>query len=183
MGRGCLAGPVVAAAVILDPGCPIEGLTDSKRLTPKQRQVLAQTIKERALAWAIARAEPSEIDRINILQASLLAMARAVTSLELVPDWVMVDGNQYPPIALPGETIIQGDSLIPAISAASILAKVARDDEMQFLDALYPEYEFKCHKGYPTKLHQEKLQQWGVTVLHRVSFAPVKKILKGRPLS
>jgi len=178
VGRGCLAGPVVAAAVILDPDCPIEGLTDSKRLTPKQRQVLAQTIKERALAWAIARAEPSEIDRINILQASLLAMARAVTSLELVPDWVMVDGNQYPPITLPGETIIQGDSLIPAISAASILAKVARDDEMEFLDYLYPGYEFKRHKGYPTQLHQKKLQQWGVTVLHRASFAPVKKILK-----
>lgn len=177
MGRGCIAGPVVAAAVILDPDRPIEGLTDSKKLTSKQRQTLARLIKQRALAWAVARAEPSEIDRINILQASLLAMARAVASLEPTPDWVMVDGNQYPPIALPGETIIQGDTLVPAISAASILAKVARDNEMEFLDALYPGYEFKRHKGYPTKLHQDKLQQWGVAAIHRTSFAPVRKCL------
>ena len=179
-GRGCLAGPVMAAAVILDVDCPIEGLTDSKKLTAKQRQDLAYLIKKKSLAWAVARSEPSEIDRINILQASLLAMARAIASLKHVPDWVAVDGNQYPPIALPGETIVRGDSLIPAISAASILAKVARDDEMQFMDCLYPSFEFGRHKGYPTKLHQEKLQKWGVTVIHRTSFAPVKKILNGR---
>lgn len=163
--------------MILDPVRPIDGLTDSKKLTAKQRQILAQTIKQTALAWAVARAEASEIDRINILQASLLAMARAVSCLKVMPDRVMVDGIHYPPINLPGETVVQGDALIAAISAASILAKVARDEEMQFLDCLYPDYEFKRHKGYPTKLHLEKLQLWGVTPLHRTSFAPVKKVL------
>lgn len=168
---------MVAAAVILDPDCPIEGLADSKRLTIRQRQILAQVIKKKAVSWAIGRAEPSEIDRINILQASLVAMVRSVASLQLVPDWLMVDGNQYPPILLPGETVIHGDALVPAISAASILAKVARDHEMEFLDKLYPGYEFCRHKGYPTKLHQEKLRQYGVTPIHRTSFAPVKKII------
>lgn len=128
----------------------------------------------------MARSGPSEIDRINILQASLLAMARAVAALKRKPDWVVVDGNQYPPISLPGEAVIGGDSLIPAVSAASILAKVARDAEMQFMDCLYPNFEFGRHKGYPTRLHQEKLQQWGVTAIHRTSFAPVKKILNGQ---
>ncbi|MGR9114441.1 MAG: ribonuclease HII [Gammaproteobacteria bacterium] len=181
VGRGCIAGPVVAAAVILDPARPIEGLTDSKKLSAKQRETLAQEIKNRALAWGIARAEPSEIDQINILRASLLAMARAVASLKIEPDWVLVDGNHFPPITVPGETVVQGDSLIPAISAASILAKVARDSEMQFLDLLHPEFEFSRHKGYPTKLHQEKLCLCGITALHRTTFAPVKKILNSRP--
>ncbi|MGR9052337.1 MAG: ribonuclease HII, partial [Gammaproteobacteria bacterium] len=146
-GRGCLAGPVVAAAVILDPARPIEGLTDSKKLTPKQRESLARTIKQSALAWAVARSEASEIDRVNILQASLLAMARSILSLEPVPNRVLVDGNRYPPLALPGEAIVHGDVLIPAISAASILAKTARDADLQFLDRLYPGYDFHLHKG------------------------------------
>lgn len=168
---------MIAAAVVLDPDRTIDGLADSKKLTARQRQLLAQTIKHRAWAWAVARAEPSEIDRFNILQASLLAMARAVAGLALQPDRVLVDGNQYPPIAIPGDTIVHGDAVVPAISAASILAKVARDNEMRFLDALYPGYEFERHKGYPTKRHRALLQQRGVTACHRTSFAPVKAVL------
>ncbi|NOQ13515.1 MAG: ribonuclease HII [Methyloprofundus sp.] len=177
VGRGCIVGPVVAAAVILDPTQPISGLTDSKKLTAKKRELLAAIIKRQALAWSIARAEPSEIDNINILQASLLAMKRAVQSLTVQPSWVKIDGNQYPDITYPGETIIQGDLLVAEISAASILAKVYRDNEMSVLDALYPGYEFVKHKGYPTKLHKERLIALGVTEQHRRSFSPVKQLL------
>jgi len=168
---------VVAAAVILDPDKPIAGLTDSKKLTEKRREALAKIIKRDALAWAIGRAEPSEIDQINILQASLLAMKRAYQSLSLEPTWIKVDGNQYPPIDCAGETIIKGDLTEAEISAASIIAKVSRDNEMLLLDQLYSGYEFGRHKGYSTKLHLEKLQQLGITALHRKSFAPVKKLL------
>lgn len=178
VGRGCILGPVIAAAVILSPDNLITGLTDSKKLSAQKRQILAKTIKQDAVAWAIGRAEASEIDQINILQASLLAMQRAVNSLALQPDWLKVDGNQYPPINIPGETIIQGDLLVAEISAASIIAKVYRDYEMSILDALYPGYEFSRHKGYPTQIHKEKLIQLGVTAQHRRSFAPVKKLLK-----
>ncbi len=178
VGRGCLVGAVVAAAVILDPQKPIAGLTDSKKLSEKQRQHLAVIIKRDALAWSIGRAEALEIDQINILQASLLAMRRAFVSLTIKPDWVKVDGNRYPEIDCAGEAIVQGDLTEPEISAASILAKVSRDDEMLILDQLYAGYAFNQHKGYPTKLHLERLQQLGVTPLHRQSFTPVKKCAK-----
>lgn len=177
VGRGCIVGPVIAAAVILDPKQPIHGLTDSKKLSEKKRNLLAETIKKNALAWSIGRAEPSEIDHINILQASLLAMQRAVNSLAIQPDWLKIDGNQFPDIDLPGETIVQGDLLVSEISAASIIAKVYRDREMLVLDALYPGYEFAKHKGYPTKLHKEHLFKLGITEQHRHSFAPVKQML------
>lgn len=134
-------------------------------------------IKSHARAWAIGRAEPSEIDKINILQATLLAMSRAYSQLNYTPDWVQVDGTFYPDISTPGETIVQGDSKVAEISAASILAKVTRDEEMSTLDLLYPGYEFSKHKGYPTKLHLEKLQILGITEQHRKSFSPVKKLL------
>jgi len=178
VGRGCIVGPVVAAAVILNPEYPILGLTDSKKLTPKKREILALEIKQHAIAWAVGRAEASEIDTINILHASLLAMKRAVLSLPMAPTWLKVDGNQYPDVDCLGETIIQGDLLVAEISAASILAKVYRDNEMWVLDALYPGYEFSRHKGYPTKLHKEKLSQLGVTEQHRRSFAPIKGLLQ-----
>lgn len=152
-------------------------MTDSKKLTDKKRQLFAGLIKEKAISWAIGRAEASEIDRVNILQATLLAMGRAYSQLEITVDWVQVDGTFYPDIPTPGETIIQGDSVVAEISAASILAKVARDNEMSTLDNLYPGYEFKKHKGYPTKFHLEKLQQFGVTEQHRKSFSPVQKQL------
>lgn len=180
VGRGCIVGPVIAAAVILNPHRPISGLTDSKKLTAKKRELLAVSIKQNALAWAIGRAEPSEIDTINILQASLLAMTRAVMSLKLQPTWLKIDGNQYPDIDCPGETIIQGDLLVAEISAASILAKVYRDQEISVLDELYPGYEFAKHKGYPTKLHKEKLSALGLIEQHRRSFSPVKHMLSLR---
>lgn len=178
VGRGCLAGAVFAAAVVLDPEKPITGLRDSKKISASQREALAAAIKRDALCWAVARAEPSEIDRINILHAALLAMARAVKSLEFTPDWLIVDGNRYPPIDVPGETMVKGDALVPAVSAASILAKVARDSEMTFLEQLCPGYGFDVHKGYPTRLHQQKLKQLGVTPFHRKSFAPVRVLLE-----
>jgi len=177
VGRGCLVGAVVAAAVILNPEKPIVGLTDSKKLTEKQRTVLAKRIKDEALAWAIGRAESCEIDQINILQASLVAMQRAFNGLTLKPDWVKVDGNRYPAIDCAGEAIIKGDLTESCCSAASILAKVSRDSEMLILDQLYPGYGFAQHKGYPTQLHLSCLQQLGLTPLHRKSFAPVKKLL------
>jgi ribonuclease HII len=161
----------------LDSDKPIEGLADSKKLSDKKRHILANTIKENAKDWGIGRAEPTEIDKINILQASLLAMARAFSQLKLTPNWTQVDGTFYPDIPCHGETIIQGDSKIAEISAASILAKVARDDEMQTLDVLYPDYGFARHKGYPTKLHLKQLENLGVTEQHRRSFAPIKKLL------
>ncbi len=156
---------------------PITELTDSKKLTASKRYEYACQIKLKARAWAIGRAEPCEIDQLNILQATLLAMSRAFTQLSIKPDWVQVDGTFYPDISCPGETIIQGDSKIAEISAASILAKVSRDDEMKTLDALYPGYQFAKHKGYPTQLHLQMLQTLGVTEQHRKSFSPVRKQL------
>ncbi len=177
VGRGCIVGAVIAAVVILDPEKPIAGLTDSKKLSDKKRHDFATLIKKNAKSWAIGRAEPCEIDQINILQATLLAMSRAYSQLSITPDWVQVDGTFYPDIPCLGETIVKGDLKIAEISAASILAKVARDDEMTTLDILYPGYEFSKHKGYPTKLHLQQLSILGVTEQHRKSFAPVKKIL------
>lgn len=177
VGRGCLAGPVIAAAVILDPNCPISGLADSKKLTESKRAQLAQQIKNQALCWAIGRAEASEIDCINILQASMLAMQRAISQLKIRPDFIKVDGNRLPELDTPAEAIVQGDSLVAEISAASIIAKVARDEEMQILDRLYPGYHFSIHKAYPTQLHQQALQQLGISPQHRTSFAPVKKLI------
>lgn len=177
VGRGCIAGPVVAAAVILDPLKPIAGLTDSKKLSPVKREKLSELIKASASAWAIARAEASEIDRDNILQATFVAMQRAFSRLEIRADYIMVDGNVLPGINCPGQAVIKGDLLIAEISAASILAKVARDAEMQILDRLYPGYDFAVHKGYPTQLHLAKLQALGVSPQHRKSFAPIKRFL------
>ena len=177
VGRGPLAGAVVAAAVILDPARPIAGLTDSKVLTARQRERLAPLICEQSLAWAIGRAEVDEIDSINILQASLLAMQRAVAGLSIRPDHVQVDGNRCPVLACSVEAIIKGDLLIPAIGAASIVAKVARDQEMIELDSRYPEYGFARHKGYPTREHLAALREHGVLGEHRRSFAPVRAVL------
>lgn len=177
VGRGPLAGAVVAAAVILDPDKPIAGLTDSKRLTAKRREVLSEEIKQSALAWALGRSEVEEIDKINILQASLLAMQRAVLALSLTPDHVKVDGNCCPDLAISMEAIVKGDLTEAEISAASIIAKVARDQEMMEMDRLYPEYGFASHKGYPTKQHQSALIEFGVLPIHRLSFAPVKRVL------
>lgn len=177
VGRGPLAGPVVTAAVILDPARPIEGLADSKKLSEKKREVLAELIKERALAWAIGRAEVEEIDRINILQATMLAMQRAVAGLNPAPQHALIDGNRCPSLPCTAEAIIQGDGKVPAISAASILAKVTRDREMVEMDALYPGYGLAGHKGYPCKSHIEALERLGVTPIHRRSFGPVKKLL------
>ncbi|KAF3981365.1 MAG: ribonuclease HII [Methylococcales symbiont of Hymedesmia sp. n. MRB-2018] len=177
VGRGCIVGSVIAAAVVLNADQAITGLTDSKKLTAKKRQNYAVEIKEKSRAWAIGRAEPSEIDQLNILQATLLAMRRAYSQLSVKTDWVQVDGTFYPDIPCPGETIVQGDSKIAKISAASILAKVARDEEMSTMDLLYPSYEFSKHKGYPTKLHLERLKLLGATEQHRKSFSPVAKQL------
>jgi ribonuclease HII len=178
VGRGPLAGPVVAAAVILDPTRPIEGLADSKTLSARRREVLAQKIREHAYAWALGRAEPEEIDTLNILQASLLAMSRAVAALSLPADEVLVDGAHLPVLDLPARAVVGGDKRIPSISAASILAKVVRDAEMLALDAVYPEYGFCRHKGYPTAEHLAALQRHGICPIHRRSFAPVKRRLE-----
>ncbi len=177
VGRGPLAGPVVTAAVILDPEHPIIGLADSKKLTEKRREMLVPLIKEQALAWAMGRAEPDEIDELNILQASLLAMKRAVEALSIAPEHVLVDGIHAPKLNCPITTIIKGDQSEPAIAAASILAKVARDQEMVALENVYPGYGFAKHKGYPTKQHQQALLTLGVTDIHRRSFGPVQKAL------
>lgn len=174
VGRGPLVGDVVAGAVILDPRKPIEGLMDSKKLSEKKRESLAIEIKEKALAWAIGRASPREIDAINILQASLLAMERAFRQLSPSVDLALVDGNRCPKLPCKTEAIIGGDSKIPAISAASIIAKVTRDAEMRLLDAAFPHYGFAQHKGYPTKQHLAALIAYGPCELHRVSFAPVR---------
>lgn len=178
VGRGPLAGPVVAAAVILDPEVAIIGLADSKKLSEKKRLSLSETIKTDALCWALGRAEVSEIDEINILQASLLAMQRAVNALELSPHKALVDGNIAPRLSCEVETIIKGDETVSSISAASIIAKVARDKEMVELDELYPDYGFAKHKGYPTKLHIEALVNSGPSPIHRRSFAPVRNLLQ-----
>ncbi len=176
-GRGPLAGPVVAAAVVLDPARPIAGLADSKTLAPQRREALAGEIRARAWAWAIAQAEVDEIDRINILQASLLAMQRAVAGLKLEPELVLVDGNRAPALPCAVRTIVKGDVLEPAISAASILAKVTRDALMREMDCRYPGYGFARHKGYPTPEHLEALRRLGPCPLHRRSFAPVMAVL------
>jgi ribonuclease HII len=181
VGRGPLVGAVVTAAVILDPNNPIEGLADSKKLSEKKRLALAAEIKQKALAWALGRAEAEEIDKINILQASLLAMTRAVQALRIRPQFVLLDGNKIPnDLDIPAQAVVKGDSLVAEISAASILAKVARDQEMEELDRQYPEYAFAQHKGYPTKLHLEKLTALGPLPQHRRSFAPVRKVLENR---
>lgn len=178
VGRGPLAGPVVAAAVILDPARPIAGLADSKKLTEKRRELLSKEIRESALAWSLGRAEVEEIDSINILQASLLAMQRAVEGLGVSPHKALVDGNKLPRLDCPAEAIIGGDSTVAQISAASILAKVARDREMVELDATHPGYGLAKHKGYPTKQHLEALSSLGVSPIHRRSFGPVRRILE-----
>lgn len=181
VGRGPLVGAVVTAAVILDPNNPIEGLADSKKLSEKKRLALAAEIKQKALAWALGRAEAEEIDKLNILQASLLAMTRAVQALPIRPQFVLLDGNKIPnDLDIPAQAVVKGDSLVAEISAASILAKVARDQEMEELDRQYPEYAFAQHKGYPTKLHLEKLTALGPLPQHRHSFAPVRKVLENR---
>lgn len=175
VGRGPLAGPVVAAAVILDPDKPIEGLADSKTISEKRREQLAELIKSQSLAWAVGRAEVEEIDQINILQASLLAMRRAVLGLNDRVEYVLVDGNRCPDLPYPSEAVIRGDATVPVISAASILAKVTRDREMVLLDEAYPGYGLASHKGYPTKAHIQALAKLGVSAIHRRSFGPVKK--------
>ena len=176
-GRGPLAGPVFAACVVLNPDYPIEGLADSKKLSEKIRTKLEIAIKTHSIAWAIASASVDEIDQLNILQASLLAMKRAVESLTFTPDQVLVDGNHRPYLNFPIQTIIRGDSLIPEISAASILAKTARDAEMMRLHQDFPHYGFDRHKGYPTAAHIIALQEHGISSEHRRSFAPVKKLI------
>lgn len=179
-GRGPLAGPVVAAAVILDANNPIEGLADSKKLSEKKRIMLAQEIKSKALAWAVGRSEVDEIDKINILRATMKAMERAVHGLKILPGRVLVDGNQSPDLpSFSVETIIKGDDKVAAISAASIIAKVTRDEEMIRMDTVYPGYEFARHKGYGSKLHIAKLNELGASLIHRRSFAPVRRVMKG----
>ena len=176
-GRGPLAGPVSAAAVILDPANPIEGLADSKKLSEKQRDRLAPIIRERALAWAVAYAEVDEIDELNILQATLLAMKRAVQALRIQPQQVLVDGLYCPQTGIPSQAIVKGDSKVAAISAASILAKTARDELMLKLHEQYPQYGFDGHKGYPTASHLAALREHGVSDVHRRSFRPVRELL------
>jgi ribonuclease HII len=177
VGRGPLVGAVVAAAVILDPANPIKGLADSKKLSEKKREILAQEIKQKALSWGVGRAEAKEIDQVNILQATFLAMQRAVEQLSVKPDHLQIDGNRCPDLDYSMEAIVKGDSKIAAISAASILAKVTRDAEMIALDKRYPEYGFAAHKGYPTKRHREALIKYGTISEHRTSFKPVRQIL------
>jgi ribonuclease HII len=180
-GRGPLCGPVVAAAVILDPARPIEGLADSKKLTARIRERLAGLIRQRALAWSVAEATVEEIDRMNILHASLLAMQRAVAALAITPDEVRVDGNHCPVLPLPVRAIVGGDALEAAISAASILAKTARDAQMIELDRLHPQFGLARHKGYPTAAHLEAIRRYGVADFYRKSFAPVRRILANPP--
>lgn len=176
-GRGPLAGPVFAAAVILDPARPIAGLRDSKKLTEARRDALAIRIKADALAWSIAQCSEAEIDTLNILQATMLAMRRAIEGLKLLPTLVLIDGNRCPVSAIRSEAIIKGDDKVPAISAASILAKTARDAALGVLHQQYPHYAFDQHKGYPTALHLERLRIHGVSPVHRKSYAPVRALL------
>ena len=178
-GRGPLAGPVAAAAVILDPARPIEGLDDSKRLSPPRRAALEAEIRDKAIAWAVAWADVAEIDRLNILRASLLAMQRAVAALAVAPGEVLVDGNHCPPFAWPAAAIVGGDARVAAISAASILAKEARDRELLRLDAIYPGYGLDQHKGYTTAAHLAALGRLGPSPAHRRSFGPVRALLRG----
>lgn len=180
VGRGPLVGAVVAGAVILDPNNPIEGLADSKKLSEKKREALAIEIREKALSWSLGRAEAEEIDEINILQASLLAMKRAVEGLSVTPDHLQIDGNRCLDMDCSMEAIVKGDSKVAEISAASIIAKVARDHEMLELDKRHPEYGFAGHKGYPTKKHKEALLEYGAISEHRVSFKPVRDVLMNK---
>ncbi len=175
-GRGPLVGPVVAGAVMLDPEAPIQGLADSKKLSEKKREALALLIKEQALAWAIAEASVAEIQSLNILQASLLAMQRAVTKLRVTPKLVWVDGLHCPELPMQTRAIVKGDDKVQAISAAGILAKVARDAKMFDLDKKYPQYGFAKHKGYPTKQHLEAMRLYGIMEEYRLTFKPVQKI-------
>ena len=177
VGRGPLAGDVVTAAVILDPENPVEGLADSKKLTAKRREKLFEEIKQKALCWHIARCSVEEIDRHNILQATMMAMYRAVQGLSVQPEYVAVDGNRIPKWSYQAEAVVKGDSKVPAISAASILAKVIRDAEMIELDSRYPGYGFSSHKGYGTRQHLEALRELGLSPVHRCSFEPVKSML------
>jgi ribonuclease HII len=178
-GRGPLAGPVYAAAVILDPACPIPGVKDSKKVAPANRVRLADEIRRKALAWAVASASVEEIAELNILHASLLAMRRAVLALQPAPGLVLVDGNRCPSgLPCPARAIVKGDSLEPAISAASILAKTERDKEMTRLAAIYPQYGFDRHAGYPTPEHLAALECCGPSPIHRVNFAPVRKLIE-----
>ncbi len=178
VGRGPLVGAVVTAAVILDPANPIAGLNDSKKLSEKKRLLLVDEIKAKALSWSLGRAEVHEIDALNILHATMLAMARAVAGLHIQPEWVLIDGNRIPD-GLKGRAtaVVKGDSLVPEISAASILAKVARDAEMTALHQLHPQYNFAGHKGYPTAEHLAAIQQYGILAEHRRSFRPVRELL------
>ena len=177
-GRGPLAGPVYAAAVILDPSNPIAGLQDSKKLTETKRDVLADQIKACALAWSIAYCTEAEIDELNILQATMLAMRRAVEGLSATPTLALIDGNRCPVMPVRAEAIVKGDAKVPAISAASILAKTARDAVCLQMHDQYPQYAFDQHKGYPTALHLERLREHGVSPVHRRSYGPVKSLLK-----
>ncbi|MCF6754606.1 ribonuclease HII [Stutzerimonas degradans] len=183
VGRGPLCGPVVTAAVILDPLRPIQGLNDSKKLSEARREALFDEIQEKALAWCIARAEVEEIDRLNILHATMLAMQRAVEGLSVVPRLALIDGNRCPVLAVPSAAVVQGDASVPAIAAASILAKVSRDREMQALDLVYPGYGLAGHKGYPTPAHLQALESLGPTPIHRRSFAPVRVLLERAALT
>jgi len=178
-GRGPLAGPVFAAAVILDATRPIAGIADSKKLTPGRRESLAIEIRAHSLAWAVASASVEEIDALNILQASLLAMRRAVEKLAVTPHQVLVDGLHCPRVSMPARAVVRGDATVTAIAAASILAKVARDEEMLALHRDLPQYGFDRHKGYPTRAHLDALRAHGVSIVHRRSFAPVRVVLGG----
>ncbi len=179
VGRGPLVGAVVTAAVILDPNNPITGLNDSKKLSEKKRLQLAEEIKAKALSWSLGRAEVHEIDSLNILHATMLAMTRAVQGLHIKPEWALIDGNRVPKdIGVQASAVVKGDALVPEISAASILAKVARDEEMQQLDVAYPQYGFADHKGYPTAQHLAAIKTHGVIAEHRRSFKPVRDVLE-----
>ncbi len=180
VGRGPLCGAVVTAAVILDPRRPILGLNDSKKLTEARRELLYDEICEKALAWCIARAEVEEIDRLNILHATMLAMQRAVQGLSITPKLALIDGNRCPQLDVPSAPVIQGDAKVPAIAAASILAKVSRDREMSAFELIYPGYGMGGHKGYPTPVHLEALTRLGPTPIHRRSFAPVRAAWQAR---
>lgn len=177
VGRGPLVGAVVTAAVILDPQRSVIGLNDSKKLSEKRRLALYYEICQNALSWSIGRAEPHEIDELNILHATMLAMQRAVVGLNVVPEYVLIDGNRCPALPVPSMAVVKGDSRVAEISAASILAKVTRDREMAELDLHFPQYGFAQHKGYPTALHLTRLAEHGATIHHRRSFAPVKRVL------
>ncbi|HCE2534838.1 TPA: ribonuclease HII [Vibrio parahaemolyticus] len=177
VGRGPLVGDVVTAAVILDPNNPIEGLNDSKKLSEKKRLALLPEIKEKALALAVGRCSPEEIDELNILQATMVAMQRAIAGLKVQPDLVLIDGNRCPELPMDSQAVVKGDLRVAEISAASIIAKVVRDQEMEELDKQYPQFGFAKHKGYPTKAHFEAIEQHGVISEHRKSFKPVKKAL------